>query len=146
MPKPPISPAAEAILLKPNAAVLASVRPDGSPHTAAVWYDWVDGRVLLSMDASRARLKFIEQDPRISLTVLDCDDWFVTVTVSGVAVLEPDDGLRGIDRLSQRYIGMPYPDRVSSRVTAWLDPDYWFLWEAHRRVKNLEEGGGQAKR
>ena len=48
MPKPPLPPRVEALVRKPNPAVVASIRPDGTPHTAASWYDWEDGRVLLS--------------------------------------------------------------------------------------------------
>jgi len=39
MPKPPVPPSVDALLRHPNAAVMASTRPDGSPHTVATWYD-----------------------------------------------------------------------------------------------------------
>ena len=44
--------------------------PDGTPHTAATWYDWEDGRFLLNMDDGRRRLDFMRRDPRVSLTIL----------------------------------------------------------------------------
>ena len=44
-------PEIEAFLLEPNPAVVATLRADGSPHSVATWYDWVDGRILLNMDA-----------------------------------------------------------------------------------------------
>jgi PPOX class probable F420-dependent enzyme len=144
MPKPPVSARAEDILLKPNPAVLGTVRPDGRPHTAAVWYDWVDGRVLLSMDASRLRLNFIRENPQGAITVMDKDNWFITVTINGPITLEDDEGLRGIDRLAQRYISSDYPDRDRPRVTGWMETEGWFLWDAHSNVKDLEESTGQS--
>ena len=38
-------------LIRPNPAVIGTLRPDGSPHTAATWYIWDDDRVLVNMDA-----------------------------------------------------------------------------------------------
>ena len=56
MPKPPLPPRLDAFLAKPNASVIATVRPDGSPVTVATWYDWEGGRVLVNMDEGRKRL------------------------------------------------------------------------------------------
>ena len=54
-------------LRRPNPAVVASLRPDGSPHTVATWYLWDGERVLLNMDESRLRLRFMRRDPRVAL-------------------------------------------------------------------------------
>ena len=56
MPPAPVPPEIEAFLREPNPAVVATLRADGSPHSVATWYDWVDGLILLNMDATRARL------------------------------------------------------------------------------------------
>jgi len=41
-------------------AVVASLRADGSPHTAATWFELEDdGHVLLDMDESHRRLDFM---------------------------------------------------------------------------------------
>ncbi len=48
MPKPPLPPDLVAFLAEPNPSVIATLRTDGSPHTAATWYLWVDGRVLVN--------------------------------------------------------------------------------------------------
>ena len=54
MPPAPIPPEIEEFLRKPNPAVVATVRPDGSPHSVATWYDLVDGLILLNL-ATRVR-------------------------------------------------------------------------------------------
>ena len=56
VPRVPVPPEVDAFLAQPNPAVVATIRPDGTPHTAATWYDWEDGRVLLNMAESRPRL------------------------------------------------------------------------------------------
>ena len=38
-PAPPVPPEIEEFLRKPNPAVVATIRPDGSPHSVATWYD-----------------------------------------------------------------------------------------------------------
>jgi len=122
-------PEIDELMRRPNPAVVATVRPDGSPHTVATWYLWDGERVLLNMDVSRARLGFMRRDPRISLTVLDAESWYRQVTVLGrVAELVDDDGLADIDRLSRHYGGEPFRDRESRRVSAWVDVESWHLW------------------
>jgi hypothetical protein len=64
MPKPPIPDELQALLREPNPAVIATLKPDGAPHSVATWYLWEDGRVLVNMDASRARLDYLRRDPR----------------------------------------------------------------------------------
>ena len=111
MPPAPIPPEIEEFLRKPNPAVVATVRPDGSPHSVATWYDLVDGLILLNMAATRARLEHMRRDPRVSLTVLDVDDWYTHVTLTGVIErLEDDPELADIDRLALRYQGTPLPE------------------------------------
>ena len=102
----------EEFLRKPNPAVVATLRPDGSPHTAATWYDWEDGLVLLNMEDTRLRLRFLRRDPRAALTVLDADSWYRHVSLLGRVVrIEDDDDLRDIDRLALRYTGKPFRRR-----------------------------------
>jgi nitroimidazol reductase NimA-like FMN-containing flavoprotein (pyridoxamine 5'-phosphate oxidase superfamily) len=71
MPRVPVPPEVDELLRRPNPAVIATLRPDGSPHTVPTWYDWEDGRVLLNMEDTRLRLGYMRRDPRVSLTVLD---------------------------------------------------------------------------
>jgi PPOX class probable F420-dependent enzyme len=129
MPEPPVPPYVDDFLSRPNPSVVATLRPDGSPHTAATWYDWEAGRILLNMDEGRLRLQFIRRDPRVSLTVLDDDNWYKQVTLMGRAVLIQDDpDLADIDRLAQRYQGKPYRVRDRKRVSAWVEVERWYGW------------------
>jgi PPOX class probable F420-dependent enzyme len=129
MPPLPVTPEVDAFLREAHPAVVATIRPDGSPHSVATWYDWDDGLVLLNMDESRARLGHLRRDPRVALTVLDKDDWYRHVTLRGHVIRIADDpDLTDIDRLSMRYRGRPYRTRDRKRVSAWMRPDTWFAW------------------
>ncbi|MEV4617402.1 TIGR03618 family F420-dependent PPOX class oxidoreductase [Asanoa sp. NPDC049573] len=130
MPSTPLPERVVALLRQPNPAVMATVAADGRPVTVATWYLLEDdGRVLLGLDAKRARLKHLHADPRVSLTVLARDDWYTHVSLQGRVVSIVDDiGLAGIDRLSRQYTGNAYPNRESPRVVAHVEIDRWHGW------------------
>jgi PPOX class probable F420-dependent enzyme len=130
VPPLPLSAELEAFLREPNPAVVGTLRPDGSPHTVATWYDWVDGLILLNMDATRARLGHLRRDPRVSLTVLDNESWYSHVSLAGVVERLVDDAeLADIDRLALRYTGNPFRNRAGKRVSAWVRVERWHEWE-----------------
>ena len=134
MPTPPLPDDAIALLLQPNPAVITSNRQDGQPVSVATWYLWQDGRVLVNMDQARKRLEYLDNDPRVSLTVLAAGDWYTHVSLQGrVVQLAPDDDLVDIDRIATHYTGNPYRVRDRRRVSAWIDVDRWHGWGA---VKN----------
>jgi len=123
-----LTPEVVALLRRPNPAVMATLRPDGAPVTVATWYLWDNGRILLSLDAGRARLAHLRRDPRVSLTVFDGEDWYRHVSLQGTVTLTDDPDLADIDRLSRHYGGQPYPNRERPRVTAWLDIARVHVW------------------
>jgi len=115
----------------PNPAVVATIRPDGSPHTVPTWYDWQDGRVLLNMEDTRLRLRYLRRDPRAALSVLGSgeDGWYRHVSLLGrVTSIADDESLEDIDRLALRYTGKPFRKRDKPRVSAWLEPERWHGW------------------
>ena len=129
MPKPPLPEAAVVLLRKPNPAVITTVRRDGQPVSAATWYLWDDGRVLVNMDEGRKRLEHMRNDPRVALDVLDESDWYTHVSIYGhVEEWRDDTGLADIDRLAMRYFGGRYPNREDPRVTALIEPEHWHAW------------------
>jgi PPOX class probable F420-dependent enzyme len=126
VPRAPLPPELVEFLKEPHAAVIATVRSDGAPYTAATWYDWDDGRILVNMDFERLRLSHMRRDPRVAVTVLDIEDWYRAVTVLGrVVELRDDEGLVDIDRLAQRYRDGPYWNRERKRITAVIEPERW---------------------
>jgi PPOX class probable F420-dependent enzyme len=130
VPRVPVPSEVDEFLAEPNPAVVATLRPNGTPHTVPTWYDWEDGRVLLNMEATRLRLSFMRRDPRVALTALDAASWYRHVSLMGrVVSIEDDPELLDIDRLAQRYTGRPFSRRDAKRVSAWVQPERWHGWE-----------------
>jgi len=120
------------LLKAPNPAVMATVRGDGSPQTVATWYDIEPDRtILLNLDAERVRLAQMRRRPDVAMTVLDEHTWYrhVSLRLRVIAITEDDD-MREIDRLSVRYLGVPYQKRDQNRVNVRLSIESWFAWDA----------------
>jgi PPOX class probable F420-dependent enzyme len=133
MPKPPIPTDVDEFLRRPNPCVIATLRPDGHPHTAATWYLWEEGQVIVNMDERRRRLDYMRGDPRVSVTVMGAENWYHQVTLLGrVASLEPDPDYADIDRISCHYTGQPYSDHVRGRFTARIEVEAWYGWKTTR--------------
>jgi PPOX class probable F420-dependent enzyme len=128
VPKPPVPAQVAEFLAKPNPAVIATVRPDGTPVSVATWYVWDSGRILLNMDKNRKRLAYLRADPRVSLTVLDGADWYTHVSLQGSVELVDDPDMADIDRIARHYVGGPYANRDRERISAWLDIERWHGW------------------
>jgi PPOX class probable F420-dependent enzyme len=119
-------------LRRPNAAVMASIRPDGYPMTVVTWYDWDGNEVLVNMDRKRSRLAWMRANPRVSFTVFG-PDWYSHVSFTGDVVrIDDDPQLKGIDQLAIRYTGKPFWNRSAKRVNAWIAPLTWHVWELNR--------------
>lgn len=117
------------LLLKPNPAVMATLRKDGSPVTVPTWYRLVGDRILLNLDSTRVRLQHIKRDPRVALSVMEADNWTTHVSIQGrVVEIADDPDLEGIDSLSQHYTGQQYYKRDNPRVDAWVEIDRVHVW------------------
>ncbi|MEV0084260.1 PPOX class F420-dependent oxidoreductase [Saccharopolyspora sp. NPDC050642] len=129
MPKEDLPADVQELLSRPNPAVIATLNAAGAPVSVATWYLWDGGKVLVNMDAGRARLKHLRADPRVSLTVLDGDSWYRHVSLRGrVIALEDDPDLTDIDRLARHYTGEPYPVRDRPRISGWIEVTSWHSW------------------
>ena len=95
-----------------NYAVLATVNPDGSPQTSAMWVGRDGDDLFFSTVEGRVKHRNMLRDPRVSVTVLDSADPENYVELRGRVSMSPDIG-RAVDtRLSWKYDGKdPDPDR-----------------------------------
>ena len=97
----------------PNYAVLATINPDGSPHTSAMWIGRDGNDLLFSTVEGRVKHRNMVRDPRVSVTVLESADPKNYVELRGrVVAITPDVGRRFDTSLSWKYQGKdPEPDR-----------------------------------
>ena len=132
MPKPPLPQELQEVLAKPNPAVIGTVTSEGAPITVPTWYVWEDGRALVSMDEGRRRLDHLRRDPRVSLTVLDGDQWYRHISLRGRMTLHDDPDLAEVDRISNHYTGNPYAQRDRGRVSGVIEVASWHAWNGGR--------------
>ncbi|MFE5289168.1 PPOX class F420-dependent oxidoreductase [Nocardia sp. NPDC056611] len=129
MPATPVPAPIAEFLARPNPAVFASNRPDGQPVSVATWYLYENGRILVNLADFRKRLDYLREDPRVTLTVLEGDNWYSHVSIQGrIASIENDPDSSVIDRIAEHYTGGQYPVRDQKRVSVWIEIDRWHAW------------------
>jgi PPOX class probable F420-dependent enzyme len=92
-----------------NIAVVATVRPDGSPQLTPTWVDYDGEHVLINTAEGRAKPRYLRQNPQVGVCVVDCDDAYNWVSISGRAELTHDGAVEHIHKLSRKYTGDDYP-------------------------------------
>ena len=108
----------------PFPGVATTLRADGSPHSTVVWVDEDGGDVLINTLIGRAKERHLRGNPNISLLVVNPENPWHWVAVSGRATLDTTGGDEHINKLSLKYVGKPYsknPEQV--RIIARITPD-----------------------
>jgi len=112
--------AQRAFLQNPFVGTVTDLRPDGSPHSTVVWVDVDDRGVSFNTAYGRAKPTYIADDGRVSLTVVDPQDPYRWLSVSGTATLVDEGADDHIDRLAKKYIdadAYPFRQPGERRVT-----------------------------
>ena len=95
--------------------VVTLKRSDGRPQLSNIGYALIDGRVRISVTASRAKTTNLRHDPRVSLYVPG-DDFWTYLVAEGIAELSPiatepgDETCRALLELYETIRGEPHPD------------------------------------
>ena len=113
-------------LEKPYVGVVTTLRADGSPHSTVVWVDIIDGEPAFNTAYGRAKPSYLQQDPRISLLVLDPTDAYTWISVDGRAELTVDGADEQIDKLAKKYLGQdsyPWRKPEEQRVSVRIHPE-----------------------
>lgn len=105
-------------------AHLATVLPDGSPHTVPLWVGTRGDQIVFLTGPRSRKARNLRRDPRMALSIAPADNPSEPVTVRGRVSewLEGDAAWEIIDQLSTKYIGAPYP-RSEERVVAIIEPE-----------------------
>ena len=107
---------ARALLDGRNFATVATLDPDGSPHSSVVWFLRDGDDVLFSSTARRRKVRNIERDPRVALSVYDLADPYASVDIRGTATIAVDEGKRLPVELSHKYLGEDPPPEPDDEV------------------------------
>lgn len=110
----------------PYVGVVTTLRTDGSPHSTIVWVDVEDGKVSFNTARGRAKSDHLEQDARASLLMVDPNNAFRWVAVSGPAKVTEEGADAQIDKLAKKYLGKdeyPWRDPAETRIKVLIDPE-----------------------
>ena len=104
-----------------NYAHLATAGPKG-PTSVPIWIDVEGDRLVFFTQRHSRKAVNIGRDPRVALSVVDHDDPYRQADVRGRVVerLEGDAAIAAMDRLSQKYIGAPFPMRDPDTTVAFI--------------------------
>lgn len=98
-------------------AILATVRPDGRPHVAPVWFD-LDGEDLIFMTGeSTVKGRNIQNNPQVSLCIDDEKPPFHFVLFNGTARMTGGDPdmLHWSTSIGSRYMGAELGEEYGRR-------------------------------
>jgi len=99
-----------ALLRQPSPCFLATVMPDGSPQLTQTWVDTDGTHVIINTVQGSQKVRNIERDPRVAVTVSDPSNPSRYYAVRGRVVnVTTEGGAKHIEALAQRYLGGPYP-------------------------------------
>jgi PPOX class probable F420-dependent enzyme len=119
-----INPDVRRVLDSTSIAHLATVLPDGAPHSVPVWVGTDGDQVAILTGPGSRKARNLRRDPRVALSLTPADNPFQPVIVRGTVVewLEGDTAWEIVDQISTKYTGGPYP-RGEERVVALIEPD-----------------------
>ncbi len=115
----------KALLDRPNFAHLATLLADGSPQVAAVWIAREGDRILIGTGEGTLKARNTKRDPRVALSVVDFENPYEEAQIRGrIVERRPDSDLRGMDAISRKYTGEPFPFRnPEGRVVLVIEPE-----------------------
>jgi PPOX class probable F420-dependent enzyme len=101
-------------------AVLCTVRADGRPHAAPVWFDLDGDAFVITTGEDTVKGRNMRRDPRVALCIDDENPPFHFVIVEGTAELTVGDPdlLHWATRIGGRYMGPENADEYGQRNAA----------------------------
>ena len=120
---PPLPDEVRELFAGPNFGHLATTRPDGSPHTVALWVGVEGEHVVFFTQPGSRKARNLEHDPRVAISAVDLENPYRSAQLRGrvVGTVEGEDALEIIDRLAVKYTGEPFPMR--SGVVFLVEPE-----------------------
>jgi PPOX class probable F420-dependent enzyme len=110
----------------PYVGTVTTLRGDGSPHNTIVWVDAEDGTVTFNTAVGRAKERHLRRDPRVAVTVVDPENTYLWVSITGRAELTTDGADDQIDHLAKKYLGQekyPWRSAEEQRISVKITPE-----------------------
>ena len=99
-------------------AHLGTINADGTPQVTPVWVDFDGSHIRFNTAKGRVKDKNLRRNPKVALAIMDPDNPYRYVRVSGRVVEVTEQGAdQHIDALAQKYLGQDrYPFRQPGEV------------------------------
>jgi PPOX class probable F420-dependent enzyme len=106
-------------------AHLATLLPDGSPHSVPVWVGLEGEQVAFLAAPGSRKARNVGRDPRLCISLTESGKPATMAQIRGRVVerREGDAAWEVIDRISEKYVGGPYPLR-EDRVVFLVEPEH----------------------
>jgi PPOX class probable F420-dependent enzyme len=103
---------------------LASVLPDGGPHSVPLWVDTRGEQIVFLTGPESRKARNLRRDPRVALSLTVADNPYEPIVIRGHVTewVSGDAGWEIIDRIAVKYTGRAYP-RGQERVVGVISPD-----------------------
>lgn len=127
-------------------ARLAFVTPDGGANVIPIWFLWRDGRLLMCSQAGGHKVRAMERNPRIAVTIDSETPPYESVRMRGRAEIELVEGIApeyvacahryyGVEK-GDAWIGFVRPFTRQMAVIS-LSPEWVEVWDFRERFPEL---------
>ncbi|MCV7347855.1 PPOX class F420-dependent oxidoreductase [Mycolicibacterium rhodesiae] len=100
-----------ALLRRSSPCFVATLMPDGSPQLTETWVTTDGEHVVINIVDGMQKARNLARDPRIAVNVVDPDNVNRYYAIRGRVLSTTTEGGRAsIDEISQKYLGIPYPN------------------------------------
>ena len=116
----------EDFLGKPQIAHLVTLRPEGTPHVAPVWFLWDDGKAWVMADGGAIKVRNIKENPAVALSIATPERPLSYVVLEGQAKVTSENLDQVVERMCVLYDG---PDRGAEFAKELIGEDRMVLLE-----------------
>lgn len=109
-------------------AHVATIGPNGAPQNNPVWFGWDGEHVLFSQTKGRQKYRNLQQNPHVSLSIVDPTNAFRYLEIRGTVVrVDEDADLHFINSMAKKYMGVdayPFHQPRDERVVIVVEPEH----------------------
>ena len=108
----------DAFLREPRIADLATVKSDGAPHVAPVWFHYDGRKLFVIARPSAVKLRNIVHEPRVALSIPTPNEPYSYVVVTGTAEVSADGAAEAFRAMAVQYKGAAEGEQYVKRRLA----------------------------
>jgi PPOX class probable F420-dependent enzyme len=106
-------------------AYLATIMKDGTPQSTPIWFEYANGKFKLNTAKGRVKARTLKPGATVAMAITEPSNPYRYLQVRGRVTNVTESGAREhIDKLSQKYLGKPYPyiQPGEVRIMAEVEP------------------------